>query len=31
MKRVILVHCWEGYPDYCWYPQTEKELEEKGF
>lgn len=31
MKRVVIVHCWEGYPDYCWYPQTKKELEEKGF
>lgn len=30
-KRVIIIHCWEGYPDYCWYPQTKKELEEKGF
>ena len=31
MKRVVIVHCWEGYPDYCWYPQTKKELTEKGF
>lgn len=31
MKRVVIVHCWEGYPDYCWYPQTKKELEEEGF
>lgn len=31
MKRVVIIHCWEGYPDYCWYPQTKKELEEKGF
>lgn len=31
MKRVIIVHCWEGYPDYCWYSQTKKELEERGF
>lgn len=30
-KRVIIVHCWEGYPDYCWYPQTKKELDEKEF
>jgi len=30
MKRVVIVHCWEGYPNYCWYPQTKKELEEKG-
>src|SRR3989344_4498015 len=31
MKRAIIVHCWEGYPKYCWYPQTKKELEKKGF
>ena len=31
MKRVVIVHCWEGYPDYCSYPQTKKELENKGF
>ena len=31
MNRVVIVHCWEGYPDYCWYPQTKKELENKGF
>lgn len=30
-KRVAIVHCWEGYPDYCWYPQTKKDLAEKGF
>ncbi len=31
MKRAIIVHCWEGYPEYCWYPQTKKELEAAGF
>lgn len=31
MKRAIIVHCWDGYPEYCWYPQTKKELEAKGF
>ncbi len=31
MKRAIIVHCWEGYPDYCWYPRTKKELEGMGF
>lgn len=30
-KRVIIIHCWEGYPDYCWYPNTKKELESKGY
>ena len=29
MKRVIIIHCWEGYPKYCWYPYVKKELEEK--
>ena len=31
MKRAVIVHCWDGYPKYCWYPQTKKELEELGF
>lgn len=31
MKRVIIVHCWEGYPEYCWYQSTKKELEALGF
>lgn len=31
MKRAIIVHCWEGYPEYCWYPQTKKELGAAGF
>jgi uncharacterized protein len=31
MKRVIIVHCWEGTPQYCWYPKVKKDLEEKGF
>lgn len=31
MKRAVIVHCWDGTPNYCWYPQTKKELEEKGF
>ncbi|MBI2577461.1 MAG: serine hydrolase family protein [Candidatus Wildermuthbacteria bacterium] len=31
MKRAIIVHCWGGNPEYCWYPQTKKELEEQGF
>jgi uncharacterized protein len=29
MKRVIIVHCWEGYPDYCWYPWLKQELESR--
>ena len=31
MKKVIIVHCWDGYPDYCWYPYAKRELEKKGF
>lgn len=31
MKRAIIVHCWEAYPDYCWYPYVKKELEAKGY
>lgn len=31
MKRAIIVHCWGGYPEYCWYPWAKKELEAKGF
>ncbi|MFA6973383.1 MAG: alpha/beta hydrolase [Parcubacteria group bacterium] len=31
MKRAIIVHCWEGYPEYCWYPYVKKELEVRGF
>jgi len=31
MKRAIIIHCWSGGPDYCWYPQTKKELKAVGF
>ncbi|NIM46604.1 MAG: hypothetical protein GTN40_00380 [Candidatus Aenigmarchaeota archaeon] len=31
MKKVIIIHCWEGYPDYCWYQWAKKELEKKGY
>lgn len=31
MKRAVIVHCWSGYPKYCWYQSVKKELEEKGF
>lgn len=31
MKEVVIVHLWEGYPEYCWYPKTKIELEEMGF
>ena len=25
------MHCWDGKPDYCWYPYAKRELEAKGF
>jgi len=31
MKRAVIVHCWDGYPEYCWYPYVKRELEAKGF
>jgi len=31
MKRAIIVHCWEGYPEYCWYPYVKNELAVRGF
>ena len=31
MRRVFIVHCWRGYPEYCWYPYVKKELEARGF
>lgn len=31
MKRVIIVHCWSGYPEYCWYPDVKRKLETEGF
>jgi len=31
MKRAIIIHCWEGVPEYCWYPWMKRELESSGF
>lgn len=31
MKRAVIVHCWSGTPDYCWYPWVKQQLEAKGF
>ncbi len=31
MKRAIIIHCWEGYPEYCWYPWVKAKLEALGF
>ncbi|MBU2566915.1 alpha/beta hydrolase [Patescibacteria group bacterium] len=31
MKKAIIIHCWEGAPDYCWYPWLKGELEAINF
>ena len=31
MKKAIIIHCWGGTPDYCWYPDTQRTLEKAGF
>lgn len=31
MKRAIIVHCWDGYPEYYWYPSVKEQLEAEGF
>lgn len=31
MKKAIIVHCWDGFPGYCWYPYVKRELEKKDF
>jgi len=31
MKRVFIVHGWDGYPEEGWFPWLKKELEAKGF
>lgn len=31
MKRVFLIHGWEGYPEEGWRPWLKKELENKGY
>jgi uncharacterized protein len=31
MKRVVIVHCWDGSPNYCWYPYAKRELLKRGF
>jgi predicted alpha/beta hydrolase family esterase len=30
-KRVFIAYCWEGYPEYIWYPWLKKKLEARGF
>lgn len=31
MKRAVIVHCWDGMPEYCWYPWLKAELEKVGY
>ncbi len=31
MKRAVIIHCWGGYPEYCWYQSVKKDLEKEGF
>src|SRR3989338_6950323 len=31
MKRVFIIHGWEGFPEEGWFPWLKKELEVKGF
>ena len=31
MKEAAIIHLYEGYPEYCWYPNTKQELEKLGF
>lgn len=31
MKKVFIVHGWDGYPEEGWFPWLKKQLEEKGF
>ncbi|MDO8590244.1 MAG: alpha/beta hydrolase [bacterium] len=31
MKRVYIIHGWDGHPEECWFPWLKKELEARGF
>ena len=31
MKKVFIIHGWEGYPEEGWFPWLKKELESRGF
>ncbi len=31
MKKVYLIHGWEGNPDNCWFPWLKEKLEDAGF
>ena len=30
MMRAIIVHCWSGHPNYCWYQSAKQDLEKLG-
>ncbi|HSW48447.1 MAG TPA: alpha/beta hydrolase [Candidatus Saccharimonadales bacterium] len=30
MRRVIIIHGWEGFPEKCWYPKVKKDLHDLG-
>jgi predicted alpha/beta hydrolase family esterase len=31
MKRLVIVHGWDGFPEECWFPWLKKESEKAGF
>lgn len=31
MKKVIIIHGWDGYPEECWFQWLKKEMEDRGF
>lgn len=31
MKKIYIIHGWDGYPEEGWFPWLKKELEKKGF
>lgn len=31
MRRVFIIHGWDGYPEECWFPWLKHELEIRGF
>src|SRR3989344_3515952 len=31
MKRVFIIHGWEGYPEEAWFPWVKQELEKRRF
>lgn len=31
MKRIYIIHGWDGYPEECWFPWLKKQMESQGF